>query len=318
MSRKNYIVFAILLLAGECFAQGSYGGTYRGRFYRQAHMQNDQTMISFSNGFGNLEPTVMEAHFAARYGIVNQGRPWAITTNPKVMLRMADAESFPLRNPSFVVDMNYHRMLNGAWMKNKESAFYIGVEHHSNGQSGSFFLPGDTIIDIDNGNFAQNALEFGYTEYRNGNEDETHLRFQYLGLYGRVFPAFAARWGGHETEDRYGFYRAHLRFGIGGIRPGHRKGPFVKFREHSQLKLDLGYIFGEMLDAEVGDMNTRALVDVQYHYVLPFFNDISLMARFYRGQDYYNIRFNDTLSFLTFGLSSNLATTKSAMRYIKK
>jgi hypothetical protein len=309
-------LFIVIVLCCNtiALAQGAYGGKYRGRFYRQAHMQSEETFVTITEGKGNLEPLMFEARFSARYGIVKDGRPWALTTNPRVLIRMANEKSYPLIPPSYVVDLKYNRMFDKGLKESTEGLAFFGIGHHSNGQSGSFFLPGDTIINTANGNFAQNYYTFGYTDYRNSNTDESHQRFRYIGLKAVITPPFSAKWSGAETLSLYGFYRPSLIYGIGGVRQGHSKGPLLALRKNSQFKAEVGYILGDLTGTSGDVQQDRVRIDLRYYYVLPFFDDISLMFRYYHGQDYYNIRFFTTLDVVTIGFASNIATMKSAIR----
>ena len=288
-----------------------------GMFNRQVHIGRDQAFLTIGNGFGNQEALLWEGQFATQYAIAHKSKPWALVFNPKAVIRMVDGESFPLRPPSFHVDVSYHRLIQSTKEDKFQKLWYFGIGHHSNGQSGIFYLPGDSVVNLENGNFAQNNLETGLQLFRNEHLSNGSTSFQFLNIYARITPKFSAEWSGVETLDRLGFYRPFITYGVGGRAPeSASSNVFQKLKANSNLILSTGYIIGEMRGQPENNLDKRLIIDAQYQYVLPFFKDLAFMARYYRGQDYYNIRFSNTLSVLTLGFSSNIGTIKAPVSYV--
>jgi len=66
--------------------------------------------------------------------------------------------------------------------------------------------------------------------------------------------------------------------------------------------MQAGWIAGSMLNAESLDLN-RLIFSCTLAYQPALFSDFALFARYYYGQDYYNINFHRKISLLQFGLS---------------
>jgi len=66
--------------------------------------------------------------------------------------------------------------------------------------------------------------------------------------------------------------------------------------------MHLGWIALEMIDAKPFDLK-RLIFSYTLSYQPAIINNVALFARFYYGQDYYNINFERTLTTFQFGLS---------------
>ncbi len=62
-----------------------------------------------------------------------------------------------------------------------------------------------------------------------------------------------------------------------------------------------------MQNAAFAEASRRLVIDITYKYYPKWFDEVAFFARFYRGQDYYNIHFiNTELTNLSIGITSNI------------
>ena len=251
---------------------------------------------------------------------------WQVSTTPMVRLRMFDEASNPVRTPSFMpkgtVQLARFRNLSSS-TESDEDAFNRGpvamwlVEvipfgHHSNGQNGCLFTSqvrdaNDDCIDLapeaprivnrENGSFSTNYIE-------------ATVHYGRLALDSENAPdlTYATRWewragvgvqlnpkgflGGSiddELADLYGTTRLLVE-GTAARRDLWRCG-----RASSDLRLQ--YIH----DAPSGVPDVTSQLEGA---CFPRnWGGAGLFLRFYRGQDYYNLGFSESISRLQFGVT---------------
>lgn len=255
---------------------------------------------------------------------------WQLSTTPLVRLRMFDETSSPVRTPSYMPKGNvqFVRMRNLSRAdKDDEAELYKGpVEmwlidaipfgHHSNGQNGCLFtqqsrdaedecvnVAGTSPLTINktDGSFSTNYIELGIfygrmhlTSRPDAPEYATDREWRAGGgveLNPRGFLG-----GGIDDEliDLYGPTRLFVE-SMAARRDFLRCG-----RAEAQVRLQ--YIHNT--PAGIPAMKTMAEVSC-----LPRrWGGTGLFVRFYRGQDYYNLGFAESISRLQFGFTLQRAT----------
>ena len=74
------------------------------------------------------------------------------------------------------------------------------------------------------------------------------------------------------------------------------------------FQLDFEYIMDKDYNYDISDYRRRLNISLKYYYQLPFMQNVSLMAGGgYRGQDEYNIYFQDSYAYATIGLAAGLS-----------
>jgi hypothetical protein len=138
----------------------------------------------------------------------SQNRRWALTIDPRFVVRMQLKPSLPVRTPSYHIGGWYHYRLRAfassvtevvrfgsaadgydavsqTWNKLGFKILKIGIFHYSNGQEGEVFTGGSAPIPNElNGSFSTNALHLGYVSGWS-----THYRFVSTTLFGQWGPA---------------------------------------------------------------------------------------------------------------------------------
>ena len=255
---------------------------------------------------------------------------WQLSATPMVKLRMFDETSSPVRTPSYMpkgtVQLARMRNLSRADADDEAQRYKGPVEmwlldvipfgHHSNGQNGCLFneqvrnaedecvnLTGASELTVNkiDGSFSTNYIEAG-------------LFYGRMHLASRTdAPEYATAWewragggielnpsgflgGGIDDElaDRYGQTRLFIESTFA------RRDLWRCGRAEAQL--DLQYIH----DTPAGIPALKAMFEA---LCLPRqWGGAGLFVRFYRGQDYYNLGFAESITRLQFGFTLQRAT----------
>lgn len=328
---RNLIIFSLLLAAHAVQAQeentSSNDSLSHQKFLTLVNANREQSYITFGNGLGNLEPVLFEARLSPSYFFTSREKHWALMLNPQVQIRMLDKESFPIRNPSYKVSVNFFHDLQfwkGSFLQKifyNDALWYASLIHHSNGQAGSFYVQDSithettNVVNLDDGNFATNYLELGISSYKLKTLGKNYFSIREIKAYAEIHPP---GWSIKELDNLYGYYRIYGEVGFIGPMRKLKNDITNRWLQKSGLQLKTGWIFGPMNNASPGDARKRWIIDLTYKYYPSWFDEIAFFVRFYRGQDYYNIYFaQPELTALTCGITSNIMNFKKAVKYMK-
>lgn len=264
---------------------------------------SDPSYITLRGGVGNIENLVYQANLAPDLTLRFKKYPnLALELTPHILLRMIDQYSHPVRTPSFMPKATVYYRLKGN-SPEKETIPFLTFGHHSNGQEGGFYYPdslaanGDSIINKVDGSFSLNYFTGGVMLL--GNDDKI-----FNPMVNAKFSVQYCLIRQLTLKDIYGKYRFSATL-ESDIAVSKEKPDFVSqqmSRSKITSSLQAGWIAGEMLNAKALDLN-RLIFSWTLSYQPARFSDFALFARYYYGQDYYNINFDRTLSLLQFGLS---------------
>ena len=291
------------------------------RFLTLVNANREQSYTTFGSGVGDLEPLLFEARLSPSFYFTGLERKWALTLNPQVQMRMLNKNSFPIRNPSYRISINYYHGLE-LWkhiflrkILYKNALWFASLLHHSNGQEGSFYISDSTHeVNLQNGNFATNYLEIGLSSYKTEVLNKKYYSIREFKTYVEYHPP---KWSIRELDGRYGYLRIFAKLGIIGSFKQGRHDKMNRFLQKSSLELKGGWIFGGLNKNSEADIKARLIVDVMYKYYPSWLDEIAFFLRFYRGQDYYNIYFvKHELTVVTFGITSNIMNFKKAVKVL--
>lgn len=321
---REFIFFCFIVTSTSIYAQKSatVDSLSHQKFMTLVNANREQSYVTFGSGLGNLEPLLFEARLSPSYFFTGREKKWALMLNPQVQLRMLDKKSFPIRNPSYKISIDFYHDLK-FWKESflrkifyRDALWYASVTHHSNGQDGEFYKA-DTIstLNLDDGSFATNYLQFGISSYKLKTLGKDFFSIREVKTYAEIHPP---KWSIQELDDRYGYYRVFTEIGFIGPMRKLKNNYVNRWLQESSLQLRSGWIFGRMNNASPGDARRRLIIDFTYKYYPRWFDEVAFFVRFYRGQDYYNIYFSQNeLTTLTCGLTSNIMNFKKAVKYLK-
>lgn len=260
---------------------------------------SDKTYVTFGQGIGNyktpygtkrLTPILFEGQISPDFFVnLSKDHSWGLTFFPKIIVRMFNEESLPVRTPSYAPSLLLYqrirspfrrKMFPGAVSENQLAYMTYRLIHHSNGQNGPLFIPGTDSVNFINGNFSTNALEVSFS-WSTIDSSQT----------GRLF-----------MNNRIGYER-QLDF--------EREAALKDVYYYNKLSLETRLIYSEKFKAYLtyGFMwgtrhfGTRHMMDI-FFAVKPFhrLTDFSVFVRGYVGPDYYNLYYVNILRAATIGI----------------
>ncbi|PRX43819.1 hypothetical protein [Salegentibacter salegens] len=262
-----------------------------------ALVNQSDSYITFPIDIGNIEPLMFEANLNPNFVIRERkdSRLMAVLT-PQITIRMYNKESYPVQTPSYIPQISFY-YLSGDPNGLNQNTYYGRIAHYSNGQDGAFYR--DSLkINVTNGNFATNYMEFGLirTSY---SQNKNAVKFFKSSL--EVHPK---TWMIEELRGHYSGLRWHNSFFAyklpldSNIFSKTRRANFSVKIETTLMLDQINY--WELLDAD------RINAALTFYYHPKFLEDIGFFVQFYHGMDYYNIYFRQQLSVIRFGLMTEI------------
>ena len=125
------------------------------KFMFLINANREQSYITATEGFGNLEPLLMEAKLSPSYFFSRKKKTWALLLNPQVQIRMQNTPSWPINTPSYKAHLTYFHSID-FWQRTflkklffENALWSATIGHHSNGKAGSFYKNDSTdVIDM--------------------------------------------------------------------------------------------------------------------------------------------------------------------------
>ncbi len=266
-------------------------------------MFRDPSYISFAGGIGNIENLVFEADIIPYYlvSLSNSDR-WGIELSPRVILRMYNQESFPVRTPSFMPKVTSFYQIKES-SNNKSDLFgYFTWCHHSNGQDESFYGIDSVSINTKSGNFATNYIELGL--FKSQHDKRIPDAIQYFKFSAQYHYKHI-----EELDGRFGDWRffidhqANFKVSNALRALGLTKRELPAKSSVVNLSMKLGFIAGKMNNYSTLNLH-RLISQLTASYKPAFLQDVTLFAQYYYGQDYYNIYFDRQLHVFRIGISA--------------
>lgn len=264
------------------------------------NMFREPSYIIFGSGLGNLEPIVFESDVIPYFMLsLSKNNRWGVELSPRVIMRMYNQESHPVRTPSFMPRVTFFIQFVDKEHGKRDFFSYFSWMHYSNGQSGDFFNT-DSTINTSSGSFYTNWVEGGIFLSR----PDAKLRFitNYLKLY-TAYNFLQEK----KMDNVYGRLRYYIQ-----LKSTVKLSRF--FRAFSATDdIHKNYIFDQSINFGwiAGKLNNTKPIDKKrlvFNYRLSFkptfLKDVNLFVHYYFGQDYYNIHFSKQLNVIRFGISS--------------
>ena len=99
----------------------------------------EPSYILVGQGFGNIEPLIFEGNLVSHFMLcINKNVKWGIELTPRIVLRMYNKDSYPVRTPSFKPGITFFYQLIDHENKKRDIFTFVSWFHHSNGQDGDF------------------------------------------------------------------------------------------------------------------------------------------------------------------------------------
>jgi len=260
-----------------------------------------------SAGWEFFDPvkTLLVADLNINFILFNSPRSrFFFSIDPRVNLRLFAAQGAPVKSPSYMPSGTLDFRISDDTIR--PHFLSLAYTHHSNGVRGPTLNP-DGTFNVGAGKFTTN---FYTLTYHTGRETETEelLINRYASVGLELHTALIGLGYSHALKDKYGFVRLNGDY-LFTMSPNSSKSKDKKcFYKRQTIELSTVYIMDKYDDYNILDIKKRLNIILKYYYQLPFMKNASIMiGGGYRGQDEYNIFFQNSYPYLTVGLASGLS-----------
>jgi hypothetical protein len=237
---------------------------------------------------GKSLPLLYEATIAPPFFIPFGRRPLLVAVTPKVVLRQFAGGSYPVPPPSYMPRVTAYWW---GWPYRPQSRLdsasyaFLRAGHHSNGQEGDYWLSTTPPqVNYLSGDFVTNYMELGVSQ-------RVLARNLVDGAQTLSVEWHPRGWMNRDIRPGYGPLRINL------------AGRLELLRGVSALSggiASLTYIAGPLAPGRRA-MRSRLAFGYTLFSDFGLLGDFSLFASYYTGQDYYNIRFDRSISTFRIG-----------------
>ena len=262
---------------------------------------------TFGNDYGGPNKTLLTSDLVVNFVLVNTPKlPFFIAATPEISIRLFSEHGSPVKSPSYMPGLVAYFRVNGDAYHSKFIS--VAYNHHSNGIEGPTYNTNGTL-NVDSGKFTTNFYTFLY--HAGTRIDKENLIINsYISGGVELHAGLIGEGHAAGLDGNYGWMRAKgswlyslAKTYDDAIDPNKKD-----FHDWMRVQLDLQYIVDKYSGSSFGDTKKRLNAGLKYYYQLPFMQNVAVMAGGgYRGQDGYNIYFQDSYAYFTFGLSGGLS-----------
>lgn len=318
--RISKIIISISILFSTFFLSTSVGQSISAAEFqrRLSHRTSDFTYISATAGIpinSDVVPLIFEARLVPWVYIYSGNKSWDISLAPQTMIRMFKETSNPVSTPSYMPRVRFNK-----YFRSHNKLLTVILSHHSNGQQGDFFLDDGETLNLNTGNFSTNFFKFSFFSHRNGfaqtdgyNEGEVLGQswiewIKWIEVEVPFLPGYAIN-REEKMNGLYSFYRVGA-----ALQTAESPAPLIKNfdsigqilpLEKFQTRTEITWRLPFGLDQQPKFIDQ---LDISFTLLTNFINknDFSLFLNYYRGQDYYNMRFQEKIHVVRFGIIANI------------
>jgi hypothetical protein len=218
--------------------------------------------------------------------------------SPRVRLRLLSAYHSPVKSPSYMPGGTlFFRFTDDI----KHPKFFsLGYSHHSNGQEGAT-LDSAGNFNRDNGKFTTNFYSLNYY-FGKRNVSDTVARSQYAYVGIELHTGLFNTGFSQQLSGKYGFVRANGSWMYDLISDRHNTSDL--YQNHQRLQAQFTYILDKDYDYSITNVQKRLNLALKYYYQFGFMDNVALnVTAGYRGQDDYNIYFQDSYAYVSVGVA---------------
>jgi hypothetical protein len=274
--------------------------------FGQIYKENAPTLF-FGNEYGGAEKTLLVTDLNPNVVVLNSKKSrFFFLFSPRVNLRLLSAYKSPVRSPSYMPGGTLYTRLNDDTSKPKFIS--LSYTHHSNGQRGPT-LNEDGSFNRGEGKFTTNFYRLDYYIGKRKNT-ATLSSSQYASIGIELHTGLFKTGYSEELKDKYGFVRANGSWMYDFMRD--RSGTNDEYTNHQRIRFDFTYIFDKIYNYNIADVSKRLNASIKYLYQFGFMENAAITATAgYRGQDPYNIYFEDSYPYFAVGIAAGVSFRKN-------
>lgn len=223
----------------------------------------------------------------------------------RIKVRLLSEYGEPVKSPSYMPSGNlYYRINRDSY---KPQFLQLSYTHHSNGIRGPTLRP-DGSFNRDSGKFSTDFYSLNYTigkRIDKTNTIDNHYSTIGIELHRGLFGKDAAL----GLPGNYGFVRVNggYIYNIAKKYADDIDPAKSSYKNWQRIQFDFTYIADKYSGYKASNLKKRLNASLKYYYQFPFMQNVSfIVGGGYRGQDDYNIYFEDSYAYVQFGIASGL------------
>jgi hypothetical protein len=223
----------------------------------------------------------------------------------RIKVRLLAEYGEPVKSPSYMPSGNlYYRLNRDPY---QPQFLQLSYTHHSNGIRGPTLLP-DGSFNRDSGKFSTDFYSLNYTIGKRVDKTNTidnHYSTIGIELHRGLFGKDAAL----GLPGHYGFARVNggYIYNIAKKYADDIDPAKSSYKNWQRIQFDFTYIADKYSGYNAFNLKKRLNASLKYYYQFPFMQNVSfIVGGGYRGQDDYNIYFEDSYAYVQFGIASGL------------
>ena len=276
--------------------------------FNRIYRKNVPTLF-FGNEYGGAEKTLLVADINPNVVLFSSKKSrFFFLFSPRVYLRLLSEYHSPVRSPSYMPGGTLYTRLNSDASNPKFLS--LSYTHHSNGQEGQT-LDADGNFNRVDGKFTTNFYRLDYYfGKRTLTSTLAENQFASVGieLHAGLFKTGYSK----QLTDKYGFVRVNGSWLYDIMKD--KTGNADKYASGQRVRFDFTYILDKVYDRNIADVSKRLNASLRYFHQLGFMENAALTATVgYRGQDPYNIYFEDSYPYFAVGVAAGLSFCKSKL-----
>ncbi len=218
--------------------------------------------------------------------------------SPRVRLRLLSEYHSPVKSPSYMPGGTlFFRFTDNV---DRPKFFSLAYSHHSNGQEGQT-LDSAGNFNRDSGKFTTNFYSLNYYfGKRKVNDTTAKSQFAYIGI--ELHTALFNTGFSQQLTGKYGFVRTNGSWMYDWMNDRHNTSD--EYHSHQRLQVQFTYILDKVYYYGIADVQKRLNVALKYYYQFGFMDNVAFnLTAGYRGQDDYNIYFQDSYPYVAVGVA---------------
>lgn len=276
------------------------------RNFNEAYLQTFRPSFFGQEIFQPIK-TMLVGDFTANFVLLNTPKSrFFFDVEARIKLRLLQGQGAPVKSPSYMPGGKLYYRLNADAYHPK--FLTLSYTHHSNGVRGPSVRE-DGSLNRDSGKFSTNFYTLNYTVGRRTDYANTIVN-RYANVALEVHSGLFGLGESRGLKDHYGFVRVNggYLYNIAKkytdpINPNKQE-----FHNWQRVSFDFTYIADKVNGYSALNVKKRINANLRYYYQFPFMQNVSfLVGAGYRGQDDYNIFFEDNYAYMQFGIASGLS-----------
>jgi len=272
-----------------------------------AAFQQNLAISSAGQEFFAPQKTLLVADLAPNFVLINTPKlPFFFVANARVNLRLFASHGDPVKSPSYMPGGTLYFRMNRDYYN--PQFFSLSYTHHSNGIEGPTLNPNGTI-NTDSGKFTTNFYTLTY--HTGKRTDINNLIINRYDAIGLELHGYLVGLGyAYPLKGKYGFVRVNGEwlYNIARATPDPVDPGKKVYGNWQRFDFQFTYIADKIYNYNSLDLKKRLNVSLKYYYQFPFMQNVSLLGGVgYRGQDDYNIFFQNSYAYATLGVAAGLS-----------